>query len=146
MTDLPAFSGSLNGTEVMEVVAAPAGQSNAAAGVNYQITTAQLADLLSDLAYLLTIVTSGATYDSVAGDTHILINKTVGSATDVNLLDGSAYSQPLLIKDLKGDADINPITINYPGTYDGIVGPITIDTAYGSIWFFPLPTGSFYAA
>jgi hypothetical protein len=146
MTDLPAFTGTLNGTEVMEIVAAPTGQSNAAAGVNYQITSSVLADLLADLAYNLTIVTSGATYNSVASDTYILINKTVGSVTTVALLDGSLYTRPILIKDLKGDADVNPITITFPGTYDGIAGPVTINTAFGSVWFNPLPTGNFYAS
>lgn len=146
MTDLPVFTGTLNGTEVVEIVAAPQGQSNAAAGINYQITTLLLAYLLNAASYVITFVTSGATYNSVGTDTRILVNKTVGSATTVNLLAGNSYSQPVLVKDEKGDADVNPITINYPGTYDGVAGPITISTAYGYVWFNPLPTGNFYAA
>ncbi len=88
---------------------------------------------------------AGASYVSVQSDTRILVNKTIGSATSVTLLAGSAYLQPVLVKDLKGDATTNNITVNFPGTYDGIASPLKIVNAYGWIWFNPLPGGNFYA-
>lgn len=145
MTDLPYFTlpapNSLDLTALMEIVS----PGNVEEGINYGITLAQLSLLLSHAAFTPTIILSGATYDSVATDTRILVNKTVGSATTINLLSGDLYFQPILIKDLKGDADVNPITITFPGTYDGIASPLTINTKYGWIWFNPLDAGNFYA-
>ena len=145
MTDLPEFTlpspGSLDLTALMEIVSPGDVQD----GINYGITLAQLALLLSGAVFAPTIITSGASYNSVATDTRILVNKTIGSATTINLLAGSSYYQPVLIKDLKGDADINPITITFPGTYDGIASPLTISTQFGWIWFNPLAAGNFYA-
>lgn len=141
MTDLPEFAGTFDGTELFEVVA----PGNEAEGINYSITSALLAFLIGSVQYALTIITSGASYDSVDTDTRILVNKTIGSATTINLLAGDLYSQSVLIKDMKGDADVNPITITFPGTYDGVSSPIVINASYGSIWFNPLPEGNFYA-
>lgn len=147
MTDLPAFAGTFDGTELFEVVAAPTGQTVEESGVNYKITSTLLAYLLGTVSYsALTIITAGASYDSVATDTRILVNKTVGSPTTINLLGGEQYSHPVLVKDVKLDADVNPITVTFPGTYDGVASPIVINTQGGYIWFNPLPEGNFYAA
>lgn len=141
MTDLPAYPGTLDLTALMEIVS-PGTSAN---GVNYAITLAQLA-LIIGSGGAPTFITSGATYASVQTDTKILVNKTIGSETAITLLAASSYFQPILIKDLKGDADSNPITINFTGTYDGIASPLTINTEYGFIWFYPLASGNFYAA
>jgi hypothetical protein len=140
MTDLPAYPGTLDLTALMEIVS----PGNAANGVNYGISLAQLALMIGG-GSALTIITSGASYASVQTDTRILINKTVGSPTAVTLLAANNYFQPVLVKDLKGDASTNNITVNFPGTYDGVASPLTIKTNYGWIWFNPLPTGNFYA-
>lgn len=140
MTDLPPFATSLDFTSLMEIVS----PGNAALGVNYSITLAQLALIIGG-GTGPTIITSGATYNSIQTDTRILVNKTIGSATAITLLSAASYFQPILIKDLKGDAATNPITINFAGTYDGIASPLTINTAYGWIWFNPLASGNFYA-
>lgn len=141
MTDLPSFPTSLDLTALMEIVS----PGTAAAGINYSITLAQLA-LLVGSGGAPTIITSGATYASVATDTRILVNKTIGSATTITLLGAGSYYQPILIKDLKGDADVNNITINFTGTFDGIASPLTISTQFGWVWFNPLASGNFYAA
>jgi hypothetical protein len=141
MTDLPAYPGSADFTALMEIVS----PGSAALGINYSITLAQLA-LIIGSGGLPTIITAGATYNSVQTDTRILVNKTVGSATAVNLLSAASYFQPVLVKDLKGDADANPITVNFSGTYDGIASPLTINTQFGFIWFYPLASGNWYAA
>lgn len=141
MTDLPAYPGTFDLTALMEIVS----PGNAANGVNYGVTLAQLALIIGG-GGAPTIITSGASYNSVVTDTRILVNKTIGSATAITLLNGASYFQPVLVKDLKGDADVNPITITFPGTYDGIASPLTINTQFGFIWFNPLAAGNFYAA
>lgn len=141
MTDLPGYPGTFDLTGLMEIVS----PGNATLGVNYGISLAQLA-LIIGSGGLPTIITSGATYNSVQTDTKILVNKTIGSATAITLLGAVNYFQPVLVKDLKLDADVNPITINFTGTYDGIASPLTISNQGGFIWFYPLASGNWYAA
>ncbi len=140
MTDLPTYPGTADFTALMEIVS----PGTAANGVNYAINLAQLALIVGN-GGLPTIITSGATYNSVATDTRILANKTIGGALTVNLLAATSYFQPVLIKDLKGDAGTNNITVTYAGTYDGIASPLTINTNYGWIWMNPLASGNWYA-
>jgi hypothetical protein len=140
MTDLPAYPGTVDFTALMEIVS----PGTAALGVNYAITLAQLA-LIIGSGGAPTIITSGASYPSVATDTRILVNKTVGSPTAITLLGAASYFQPILIKDLKGDAATNNITVNFTGTYDRLESPLTISTNYGWIWFNPLASGNWYA-
>lgn len=143
MTDLPALPSLTKAVllaSLMEIVA----PGTEADGVNYQVTLARLA-LVIGSGGDPTIILAGASYNSVVTDTRILVNKTIGSATTINLLGGASYFQPVLIKDLKGDADVNPITIAFPGTYDGVASPLTINTQFGWIWFNPLAAGNFYA-
>ncbi len=143
MTDLPAYSGAVDLTALMEIVS----PGTAANGVNYAITIAQLAVLIPAIQFTPTFVTSGATYNSVATDTRILVNKTVGSATSVVLLGSASYSQPVLVKDLKGDSDTNPITVTFAGgqTMDGLTS-VVINNPYGYFWFNPLTAGGWYDA
>ncbi len=140
MTDLPLYPGTLDLTALMEIVS----PGNAANGVNYGINLAQLALIIGG-GSVPTIITSGASYQSVITDTRILVNKTIGSATAITLLGAASYFQPVLVKDLKGDAGANPITVNFIGTYDGIASPLTINTNYGWIWMNPLASGNWYA-
>ncbi len=140
MTDLPAYPGTLDLTALMEIVS----PGTAANGVNYAITLAQLA-LIIGSGGAPTFVLSGATYNSVATDTRILVNKTIGSPTTIALLGGASYFQPVLVKDVKGDAGTNNITVTYPGTYDGNASPLIISSNYGWIWFNPRASGNFYA-
>ena len=140
MTDLPVYPGTQDFTALMEVVS----PGNVTSGVNYAINLGQLADIIGN-GGLPTIITSGSVYNSVQSDVRILVNKTVGSPTTIALLAASLYFQSVLVKDVKGDAATNNITITFPGTYDGIASPLVINTNYGFIWFNPLPTGNFYA-
>jgi hypothetical protein len=64
--------------------------------------------------------TLGTTYAASANDYIILINKTTGSATSVTLPTPSFAGQVLIVKDAKGDAATNHITITpASGTIDG---------------------------
>ncbi len=140
MTDLPAYPGTFDLTALMEIVS----PGTASGGVNYGITLAQLALIVAS-GGASTLIQAGATYNSVATDTRILVDKTVGGVITVNLLAATSYFQPVLIKDIKGDADINNITVTFSGTYDGVASPLTITTQYGWIWMNPLASGNWYA-
>lgn len=142
MTDLPPFTlTDFVGTELMEIVS-PADPAEA---LNYAITTLQLAFLLGAFVYQPTEITAGTVYNVLPSDTRILVKKTIGSATSIVF--GSALAQPLpvLVKDVKGDADVNPITITFTGGQlaDGL-SSITINTPFGSYWLNPLAEGGWY--
>lgn len=102
----------LDGTEVMYIVS----PGNAQTGNSYQVSVQTLSEFIASII-LTTIVevTSGATYDVQAGDGRVLVNKTVGSATSVvfPLASSMTFETGVLVKDLKGDADINNITISF---------------------------------
>ena len=68
-----------------------------------------------------TVVTSGATYAiSGTADQIIIVNKTSGSATEVTLPSSPTAGMMYIIKDGKGDAATNNITITpAAGTIDG---------------------------
>jgi hypothetical protein len=129
----------LNGGEVMEIVS----PGNAALGNTYQVTTSALASFFAAFPFLeSTLVTAGATYNMLTTDTRIIVDKTVGSATSivVPLASTMAYPFPVLIKDGKGDAGTNNITLTFSGgqLIDGL-SSLVIDTAYGWVLINPFP-------
>lgn len=140
MTDLPAFPGTFTGNELMEIVSPGTVQ-----GINYAVRMQVLANYLISLQASPTFVISGATYNSVATDTAILVNKTIGSNTSVVLLISQSYSLPILVKDLKGDAATHPITVTFTSgqLMDGLAS-VVINNPYGWVRFSPLMAGGFY--
>ena len=68
------------------------------------------------------IVTSGTTVNLDATKHRVIINKSVGSATFVNLPPSPFLGQEILIKDGKGDANVNAIHVLPPSglTIDGL--------------------------
>lgn len=142
MTDLPVYPGGIDPTALAELVS----PGNASLGINYAISMVNLAALLNGSQYAApTIITSGTTYNSVATDTRILVNKTIGSATSIVLLGSASYFQPVLVKDLKGDSVADPITVTFSGgqTVDGL-SSVVIAAGYGAWWFNPLVSGGWY--
>lgn len=147
MTDLPVFSGTLNGTELMEVVAAPTGQSNAAAGVNYQITTELLATLLGQLNITAVILvdgqhsTVGDPYLPPSGVARIYVNKAIAEPTYITFSPASSYVVEPLVKDIAGTADAsgNGIIVQFTGL-EGADGNtiVPIETPYGGYFFRPI--------
>ena len=144
LTSQNVLSSLTDGTAVMYIVS----PGSAALGNSYQISIDTLAAYFNaQAAGIPTFVTSGSVYSSVATDTRILVNKTVGSATSVILLPSAEYSRPVLVKDLKGDADVNPITVTFSSgqLIDGL-SQIVIENPYGYFWFNPLEAGGWYDA
>jgi hypothetical protein len=108
----------LAGGEVMYIVS----PGNAAQGNSYQVTTATLAAFFAAFPFLnREDITAGATlatpYMVLPTDTQILLNKTIGSASYVTFPLASTMTYPfgVLVKDLKGDAATNNITIQFTG-------------------------------
>lgn len=105
------------------------------AGSNITITNGPGSVTISGNAPTATIATSSPV---TVGSTsvYIFVNKAVGSATTVNLPSSPTVSQTVLIKDLKGDANVNNITIN-GGTsnIDGAASYV-IGAARGAVTLF----------
>jgi hypothetical protein len=149
MTDLPVFTGTLDGTELLEIVAAPVGQSLEDGGVNYSIASLLLSQLVIGVFSTPTIILAGATpgvpYVSLATEGRILFNKTIGGASGVNIGGGAARNNvPIMVRDIKGDADVNNISVFFTGTCDGLASPIVISQPYAGYIFNPLPNGNWY--
>ena len=147
MTDLPVFTGTLNGSELMEVVAAGTGQSVVTEGVNYQIDTAQLSALLISLAQSSVIITDGQ--HTTPGDPYIptpfigrvYVNKSVAEPTYIHFDRATTYSVEPLVQDVAGTLDgvTGIITCTFTGgeSANGITA-IPIATPYGGYFFRPV--------
>lgn len=113
-------------------------------GTNYD-TQWESADTVNGFLSAPKFVTSGASYSVLAADVRVLVNKTVGSVTSIVLPDSTTKTGPVLVKDLKGDAATNNITVTFTGgqTCDGL-SSVVVGINYGSYWFTPLSTGGWY--
>ena len=145
LTSQNILSGPLNGLEVLYIVS----PGNANLGNSYQVTTDTLAAFFAAFPSLNTeLITAGATlatpYDVLTTDTRILFRKTLASATYAVLPLASTmeYGQPVLFKDLKGDAFTNNITISFTGgeLCDGS-SSVIINNDYGWVTVNPVPGG-----
>lgn len=93
-------------------------------------------------------VNAAGDIDVLASDNVVIVKKTVGAATNVNVPPAAERSgSDVVIKDGKGDANTNPITPVFDGSElcDGLAGTsYQITTPYGWVKFSPLPDGSGY--
>ena len=81
------------------------------------------------------VVTAAGAVAVVAGDGMVVVNKTVGAATTVNLEATPATGVVHVIKDGKGDSAANPITVApNSGNIDG-AGTLVIASAYAAVSF-----------
>jgi hypothetical protein len=144
MTDLPEFTGAYDPTALIELVS----PGTVEEGVNYAITLELLASFLVAGAANPTIITTGATlgdpYVALETDFRILLNKIVASASYVDIGGGADRVTPIMVRDLKGDADVNNISVSFTGTCDGLASPIVISAPYGGWVFNPLTDGNWY--
>lgn len=85
------------------------------------------------------MLTSGEAYEAAPQDEGVIVNKTTGSATFIAMPKVPSNGQRFFVKDGKGDAAANPITILVLGDefpIDGAASAV-ISTAYGKIgWIF----------
>lgn len=92
-------------------------------------------DVLVSVRISPRVVTAAGAVTIVASDDLVVINKTVGAATTVNLPSSPTAGDKYTIKDGKGDAATNNITI-FPasGTIDG-ASTFVIGSNYGAAVF-----------
>jgi hypothetical protein len=144
ITSLTTLAGPLTGGEVMEIVS----PGNAAQGNSYQITLNVLATFFSVTSATTEVITAGATFSSpyliLTTDGKILFNKTVGapSYTQAPLAASMLITSAILIKDLKGDAATNNITVVFTSgeLCDGL-SQVVISNNYGWVRVNPTPGG-----
>jgi len=147
MTDLPDFTGTLDGTELLEIVAAGAGQDIDADGINYSITSALLAALISQFSITAVIITNGqytnplAPYQPPPGVARIYVNKTIAGPTYITFNPAAGYLVEPLIKDTAGTADNvgNGIIVRFAGVESADGNTIvSIESPYGGYFFRPI--------
>lgn len=145
-TDLP-----LGAADVQECITAAPSTSTPLAAIRLYGGQTQVlnADIIHDLRQLinvatttaptlpvnvtLRVVTAAGAATVTTSDYMVVINKTVGAATVVNLPAGPTVGDTYLIKDGKGDAAANNITLTpAAGTIDG-AGTYVISQGYESI-------------
>jgi hypothetical protein len=88
-------------------------------------------------------VPSGASYSAGVNDDLIIVNKSVGSATQVVMVPSASRTRgSVQIKDGKGDANVNNITIVFSGgeLADGLAA-VPIRTSFGSVSLAPNTSG-----
>lgn len=145
ISQMVIYTGLLS-TAVMVPVIVPVG-GNTSSFNNYRIPAASFGP--SSIAP--TIITTGATlaspYAVSATETQILFNKTVGTASGALLPNSTTRQAPVLIKDIKGDADTNNISVTFTAgqSCDGLTTyPILLP--YGGVWFSPLAAGGWFVS
>lgn len=83
-----------------------------------------------------------------SADQCLIIDKATGEATTVEIpAAADRNGVDIIIKDGKGDADVNNITPSFDGseTCDGLSGTsLVITTPYGILWMRPRPDGTGY--
>ena len=78
-------------------------------------------------------ITSGSSYQALPTDNAIFVNKTIGSATLIELPARPATLQTIFITDAKGDADTHNITIDGNGNTIAGASTYTIGSQKGGI-------------
>ena len=126
----------------------PTGATNATPGTVIRSLTWNT--IFSDIAVALTqsqrTITAAGAATVAATDTNVLVNKSAGAANTIALPAAATMLSPMVvIKDIKGDAATNPITINPNGseTIDGVNGPIYINNGFQDAVLTPTVGGWF---
>ena len=79
----------------------------------------------------VSVKTSAGNYDVTSSDMVVVINKASGAATTVNLPDSPSTGRLVIVKDGKGDAGSNNITIDGQSKDIDGAGTIAISSNYG---------------
>jgi DUF4097 and DUF4098 domain-containing protein YvlB len=83
------------------------------------LTTAGLVNTASEVMKVTSVTASG-TYVATANDCVILVNKTVAGTSTVTLPSGPLQGRMIVVKDARGDATANPVTVSGAQTIDGL--------------------------
>jgi hypothetical protein len=99
------------------------------------LTISGLASFAGAMILELVTVTSGGSYALSANDFYVVVNKTTGSATTISLPANPAIGRLVCIKDGRGDASTNVITIQATPTSNFIDGlsSYQISSNWGSV-------------
>lgn len=146
MTDLPVFNGTvLTGTELFEIVSPGDPQTS----LNYSITSALLANLITNLSTQIVIINNGQ--HTSPGDPYIVgptvgrvyVNKNVAEMTYVQLGLASVKVSDVLVADIGGQVtgvDFIQVTFSAGETADNLSpAEVPISTPYGGYFFRPIP-------
>lgn len=128
----------LTGSDFFPIV-----QAGTTKRVPFSLISAAISGGSGSTVTITTGATIGSPYQPPNGVSRVLLDKTVGVASYVQLLSAATYNGlPVLIKDFKGDAVTNNITITFTGgeLADGD-STIVINVSYGAVWVNPLPGG-----
>ena len=144
ITSLTSLGGPLTGSEVMEIVS----PGNAAQGNSYQVTLSVLATFFAVTTGTIEVITAGATFASpyliLPTDGTLLFDKTVGapSYAQAPLAASMLLTGAIIIKDLKGDAATNNITVVFTSgeLCDG-QSQVVVNNDYGWVRITPTPGG-----
>lgn len=93
-------------------------------------------DDIAELAAPATQIVTSGDYTATGTKRRIIVNKTVGAATAITMDDATSMANlEILIKDGKGDASSNNITITDAsgGTFDG-QSSLVISSDFGFYW------------
>ena len=124
------FNGNLVGT-----TATLSGAANVAGLITTTSTHTGISNFGSGMMVNVLVYTSTATIALTTSNYFLCVNKTVGAATSVTLPAATGTGQLFIIKDCKGDANSNNITVTpTAGNIDG-AGTAVINTAYGVAGF-----------
>lgn len=140
MTDGPGIStptfsvdGNIDAGNGFTIGGLPAPEGNVLRGNGQVFSNAALS--FFDVPHTVVTVTSTPDYSFGSGDTVVIVNKSVAGPTTITLPVGPITGRHVIVKDGKGDADINPITIQAAaGNIDGVASKV-INTVYGSLSF-----------
>jgi hypothetical protein len=144
MTDLPAFTATaFEGSELFEIVSGNPAPTTANNAVNYSITSAQLAQLLSSLRAGQVVIGQGQNTTALTPYivpptiSRVYVNKAIAEPTYIQFGSANVQQADVLVKDVAGTTDAALNGIFNTVTADGIVNP-TVTVPYGGFFFRPV--------
>jgi hypothetical protein len=88
-------------------------------------------------------ITTSTNYVATNGQYFIAVTPAPGSPITITLPTITTQYNMYIIADESGTADINPITISSGSLISG-GGPMVINVAYGNVWLYSVPGGSYF--
>lgn len=128
-----ASPGAVDNFTTVQAIATFADSGAGGAGSFTTLAASGIATLSSGQVAAVRVVTAAGAVTAATSDYIVVVNKTVGAATAVNLPSSPTTGTMLRIKDGKGDAATNNITVMpAAGTIDG-AATYVINVNYGAV-------------